>query len=575
MSLISRLPAPALSRLSVCLALASLFSAPAMAQGISFYVSPPGVMATEVTPNTTETFDTLPASASGTNMAASGTLAIGSYTTLGNTRPLVITGDQYGGVNGSTYIRAKDGISVTLSKPATYIGFWWSAGDASNYMELYDKDGNKLFEFSTAMLTALLKNDSTTTVTANDGKVYNTINYYGKPGTGNGAGQTKNEAFAYVHMALTGNTSVAIEKLVVRGTNFEVDNISVAEQLAGTPPKPEDVWVPVGNEPLNPVTPDDSASTPVGTPVVIPVQDNDTVPTGSTTTITKNPPASEGAVTINPDGTVTFTPAPGFTGTSTFDYKTCVLDSKGAQKCDDATVTVKVVPKPTATDDSFTVLNTGTPVTREVATNDGSIVPGSSFTTTSSPSKGGTVVMDPTTGQISYTPAPGFSGEESFTYQVCLPAPNASVCAPATVTMTVPPVENVTVPTTPGTPGNINTPATPGTLVPVPTPDLPPGSSSTVVTVTPPTGGTVTTDPSDNSMTFTPNDTEGDVVLTLQHCLAAPNGNECTQSTVTVQVYTPAPVTPTAIPAMDTWAKLLAMLGLAGFAATRMRRKQG
>ena len=557
------------SRLSAGLLLASLFSAPALAQGISFYISPPRVMATEVTPNTTETFDVQPIG----NLASTGTWAIGSYSASSDAR--VSASSQYGGAGGTRFLEAKSGVTVTLNKPATYIGFWWSAGDASNFMELYDKDGNKLFEFSTAMLRDLLKNDNTTKVTATDQQQYLTKLYYGKPGANPSITPTQNtgEPYAYVHMALTGNSSVAIEKLVVRGSNFELDNISVAEQLAGTPPKPEDVWIPVGSEPLNPVTPNDTATTPVDTPVVIPVHDNDTLPTGTTTTITKNPPISEGSVTINPDGTTTFTPAPGFIGTSTFEYETCVFDSKGAKKCDQATVTVNVVPKPTAADDNFTVLNTGTPVTRELATNDGSNPTGATFKTTSSPNQGGTVVMDPTTGQISYTPAPGFSGTETFTYAVCLPAPNASTCAPATVTLTVPPVDNATVPTTPGKPSTPSTPATPGTPVAVPTPDLPTGTTTTVVTVVPPNGGTVTTDP-DNNLVFTPNDYEGDVVVTLQHCLAAPNNGECTQSTVTVQVYTPAPVPPTAVPAMDTWAKLLAMLGLAGFAATRMRRQQ-
>ncbi len=523
------------------------------------------VMETEVTPNVTETFNSQPIG----NLASTGNWAIGSYSAA--TGAKVSASNPYGGANGTNFLEPKSGgVTVTLSKPATYIGFWWSAGDASNYMELYDKDGNKLFEFNTSMLTTLLKNDATTTVTATDGNSYKTNLYYGKPP---GRTQTPGEAFAYVHMALTGNTSVAIEKLKVYGSNFELDNISVAEQLAGTPPKPEDVWIPVGAEPLNPVTPNDAASTPVGTPVVIPVQDNDTLPPGTTTTVTKNPPAGEGSVTINPDGTVTFTPAPGFTGTPTFEYETCVLDSKNAKKCDQATVTVTVQPLPTAADDSFTVLNTGAPVVRELATNDGSNPTGSTFKTTSSPSQGGTVVMDPSTGQISYQPAPGFSGTETFTYEVCLPTPLSTICTPATVTLTVPPVADVTVPTTPGKPSTPTTPATPGTPVAVPTPDLPTGGTTTVVTVVPPNGGTVTTDP-DNNLIFTPNDYEGDVEITLQHCLAAPNDNECTQSTVTVQVYTPAPVPPTAIPAMDTWAKLLAMLGLAGFAATRMRRQR-
>ena len=159
------------SRLSAGLLLASLFSAPALAQGISFYISPPRVMATEVTPNTTETFDVQPIG----NLASTGTWAIGSYSASSDAR--VSASSQYGGAGGTRFLEAKSGVTVTLNKPATYIGFWWSAGDASNFMELYDKDGNKLFEFSTAMLRDLLKNDNTTKVTATDQQQYLTKLY--------------------------------------------------------------------------------------------------------------------------------------------------------------------------------------------------------------------------------------------------------------------------------------------------------------------------------------------------------------------------------------------------------------
>ena len=40
-------------------------------------------------------------------------------------------------------------------------------------------------------------------------------------------------------------------------------------------------------------------------------------------------------------------------------------------------------------------------------------------------------------GTISYTPTAGYTGPDSFTYQLCLPAPGGSVCDTATVTLTV------------------------------------------------------------------------------------------------------------------------------------------
>ena len=40
-------------------------------------------------------------------------------------------------------------------------------------------------------------------------------------------------------------------------------------------------------------------------------------------------------------------------------------------------------------------------------------------------------------GSFSYTPPPGVASPVTFSYQVCLPAPNTTVCTTATVTLNV------------------------------------------------------------------------------------------------------------------------------------------
>ncbi|MDV3470291.1 Ig-like domain-containing protein, partial [Stenotrophomonas sp. C3(2023)] len=40
-------------------------------------------------------------------------------------------------------------------------------------------------------------------------------------------------------------------------------------------------------------------------------------------------------------------------------------------------------------------------------------------------------------GSLSYTPTAGFTGTDTLTYQVCLPAPDSVVCHTAVVTITV------------------------------------------------------------------------------------------------------------------------------------------
>ena len=74
------------------------------------------------------------------------------------------------------------------------------------------------------------------------------------------------------------------------------------------------------------------------TTVNIPVLDNDRESGGSLPNYVNSitDPAS-GSVEIKPDGTVDYTPDPGFTGRDTFTYTTC--DGSG---CDDAQVVVTV-----------------------------------------------------------------------------------------------------------------------------------------------------------------------------------------------------------------------------------------
>jgi hypothetical protein len=95
--------------------------------------------------------------------------------------------------------------------------------------------------------------------------------------------------------------------------------------------------------PLPPVANPDSADTPADTPVVIDVLANDTDPAGLyplTVLGLGGVPNASGSAVVNPDSTVTFTPAMGFTGQSVFTYSmynTLGITAQG-------TVTVNVLP---------------------------------------------------------------------------------------------------------------------------------------------------------------------------------------------------------------------------------------
>ncbi|MAN59811.1 MAG: hypothetical protein CMC08_08260 [Flavobacteriaceae bacterium] len=60
---------------------------------------------------------------------------------------------------------------------------------------------------------------------------------------------------------------------------------------------------------------------------------------------------------------------------------------------------------------------------------------GSTFTLLSGPTPEGRDFTLNSNGTYSYEPVPGFTGEVTFDYQVCLPAPNQSICDQSTVTL--------------------------------------------------------------------------------------------------------------------------------------------
>lgn len=87
-----------------------------------------------------------------------------------------------------------------------------------------------------------------------------------------------------------------------------------------------------------PTANDDAATTSEGQPIVIPVLANDSDPENEALSVGGFGQGANGTVTDNGDGTLTYAPDGGFSGTDSFGYEAC--DPHAA--CDDATVTVTV-----------------------------------------------------------------------------------------------------------------------------------------------------------------------------------------------------------------------------------------
>ena len=153
--------------------------------------------------------------------------------------------------------------------------------------------------------------------------------------------------------------------------------------------------------------------------------------------------ATNGTVALSSDGSFTYTPDSGFSGTDTFTYKA----SDGTAYSNTATVTITVGDAnsaPAAVSDAYSV-NAGSTLTvtasSGVLDND-TDADGDSLTASlvSSPSNG-TLTFD-TDGSFTYTPTSGFSGTDSFTYKA---SDGSLTSGTTTVTITVVAVNNVPV----------------------------------------------------------------------------------------------------------------------------------
>ena len=159
--------------------------------------------------------------------------------------------------------------------------------------------------------------------------------------------------------------------------------------------------------------------------------------------MTGNTTPAHGAVTVNGDGSYSYTPAPGFSGTDTFHYT--VTDNLGRTAT--ATVTITVIPLPPAPiarpDSGTTPVNTPLIVVAPgaLSNDNGSTI---SVTGHTSPSHG--VVVVQASGATPTPPPPGYSGPDTFTYTT---TDAYGRTATATVTIQVTPVAKPDSATTP------------------------------------------------------------------------------------------------------------------------------
>ena len=310
------------------------------------------------------------------------------------------------------------------------------------------------------------------------------------------------------------------------GTFTGVDTFTVQGCDDGTPSLCDTGIVTVT---VSPLAVDDAASTTDGVPVNVDIARERRRTVGAPTVVVA---PGNGTTTVEADGTITYSPTPGFTGTDSFDYQVCSTVSPTV--CAIATVTVDV----TASPNEPPVVGDGTAATTATVQATGSV-------TVSDPDAGQSVTMTVTvgaangtatvddSGDFTYTPTGTFTGTDTFTVEGCddgIP----SLCDTGTVTVTVSPLAvDDAAATTDGAPVEVDVEAN----------DI--GDVLALTIVTPPTNGTAVV----GSIIYTPNaGFAGTDQVTYQVC--SPNDQAVCDTavlTITVTAAAPTPI-PTATP---------------------------
>ncbi|MFT6674083.1 MAG: Ca2+-binding RTX toxin-like protein [Sulfitobacter sp.] len=163
-----------------------------------------------------------------------------------------------------------------------------------------------------------------------------------------------------------------------------------------------------------PVAEDDLAETDQGQSVIIPIRANDSDPDDDTETLVLSDLGSEqGAVTDNGDGSVTFTPAAGFSGEAVISYR--LNDPQGASDLASVGVTVHPANSDPVAQDDVVQTEEDTAILIDVRSND-SDPDDDPLTLGSASSPDGTVeIID---GQLLFTPLANFNGPTSISYTV-------------------------------------------------------------------------------------------------------------------------------------------------------------
>jgi hypothetical protein len=243
---------------------------------------------------------------------------------------------------------------------------------------------------------------------------------------------------------------------------------------------------------------------------------------------------THGSISINATtGAVTYTPTTTYTGNDSYQIQVCDT-STPTQQCHTVTIPITVGANTVTANPDTATVNAGQSVSTNVKANDTVLVPTTPLAllpTVTTPAVHGTTQVDSTTGAIIYTAVTGYSGTDTYGYQICDTTTLTPVCATTVVTVTI--NNGFITPGGPGTPGTPdvhdgtgaasgNTPqnaALPFPLSSLITVTGSPINPATVAQVTAPTNGSISINPTTGAVTYTPSSGyTGPDTFTLHMC---------------------------------------------------------
>lgn len=147
---------------------------------------------------------------------------------------------------------------------------------------------------------------------------------------------------------------------------------------------------------------------------------NDLDVEGAALTATQVTPPANGSLTLNANGSFSYTPTANFTGVDRFSYS--ASDGLLSGNIVEATITVNpALNSPPVAVDDFATTRMNIAVAVNVLANDTDVnnnINPASVTITTRPSRGGTVSVNAVTGVITFTPKLNFRGTDVFKYRV-------------------------------------------------------------------------------------------------------------------------------------------------------------